>query len=215
MARYRKRNASSELMDFVLRAVFLLALLGYAPIIRWWSNIPELAKVLLVASVTFILFGSLGLMLLWKQYRKRQRAFAWQKAMFSWENSSNGKSAPQQQSARYLSDSELEEFAKRVYAKMGYKVKRTGQTGDHGVDVHLTNPKQEVELVQCKQWRKRVGEPAVRDLYGAMMHDGAVRGWIWAPSGFSKPAKKWAKGKSIVLADDEEIGRLVENAYQS
>ena len=106
----------------------------------------------------------------------------------------------------------MEDFAKQVYAKMGYKVKRTGQTGDHGVDVHLTNPKQEVELVQCKQWRKPVGEPAVRDLYGAMMHDGAVRGWIWSPSGFSKPAKKWAKGKPIILADDEEIGRLVESA---
>ena len=215
MARYRKRNAHSELIDLVLRAIFLLALLGYAPVIGWWRSLSEMTRFLLVMLLTILIFSLLGLIILWQEYRKRQRALAWQKAMFNWQNNSNGKSAPQQQSARYLSDRELEEFAKQVYAKMGYQVKHTGKTGDHGVDVRLVNPKQEVELVQCKQWRKRVGEPTVRDLYGAMMHEGAVRGWIWAPSGFSKPAQKWAKGKPIVLADDEEIGHLVESAYQA
>lgn len=214
MARRRKRNSTSELTGIILRGVFLLALFGYVPLIKWWNSIPGEAKVLLIPSLTFIILGSLGLLLVWGQYRKQQRALAWQKAMSVWQNNSKAGTVSQGQSARFLTDSELEEFAKQIYGKMEYKVKLTRQTGDHGVDVHLTNPNQEVELVQCKQWRKPVGEPAVRDLYAAMMHTGAVRGWLWAPNGFSKPARQWVKGKPIVLADDEEIGRLVESAYQ-
>lgn len=215
MARRRKRNTTSELMDIVFRAVLLLAILGYAPLIKWWNSIPPGVTIVLFVSLTFIIIGSLGLLVVWSQYRKKRRALAWQKAMSVWQNNSRTKAISQRQSARFLTDSELEEFARQIYSKMGYKVKLTRQTGDHGIDVHLTNPKQEIELVQCKQWNKAVGEPAVRDLYGAMMHTGAVRGWLWAPNGFSRPARQWAKGKPIVLADDDEIERLVESAYQA
>jgi restriction system protein len=133
--------------------------------------------------------------------------------MAAWNSSTQAGAVYQNQSARYLSDEALEEFAMKVYTKMGYQARRTGQTGDHGVDVRLINPEKQIELVQCKQWRKSVGEPQVRDLYGAMAHAKAVRGWLWAPNGFSEPAKRWAKGKPIVLVDDEEIGRLIESAY--
>jgi hypothetical protein len=48
-----------------------------------------------------------------------------------------------------------------------------------------------------------------------MMHDQTVRGWLWAPRGFSGPAKAWAKGKPIVLVDDTEINRLIGIAYKN
>jgi hypothetical protein len=73
--------------------------------------------------------------------------------------------------------------------------------GDHGIDVLLVNPNHRKEIVQCKQWSKPVGEPVLRDLYRAMMHDQAVRGWIWAPRGFSGPARTWAKGKPMLTKD--------------
>jgi restriction system protein len=76
----------------------------------------------------------------------------------------------------------------------------------------LVNPKGQKEIVQCKQWNKPVGEPQLRDLYGAMQHEKATRGWLVAPRGFSEPAKKWAKGKAIELIDDEQMGRLLQSA---
>jgi restriction system protein len=112
-----------------------------------------------------------------------------------------------------MSDVELEKFAAQVYKKMGYRAQRIGETGDHGVDVMLINPKGQKEIVQCKQWNKPIGEPVIRDLYGAMTHEGAIRSWLWAPRGFSDPAKKWTKGKAIELIDDNEIGRLIELAF--
>jgi len=133
--------------------------------------------------------------------------------MAAWENNTPAGLVSQHQSARYLSAQELEQFAAQLYAKMGYQVQRTGRTGDHGVDVYLINPEKQVELVQCKQWNRPVGEPQVRDLYGAMAHAKAVRGWLWAPRGFSEAAKQWARKKSIILVDDGEIGRLIESTY--
>ena len=134
--------------------------------------------------------------------------------MAGWQNGSRSHSMIQKQSAIHLSDLELEKLAEQVYKRLGYKVQHVGQTADHGVDVLLINPNNQKEIVQCKQWNKPVGEAVLRDLYGAMMHDQALRGWVWAPRGFSGPAKAWAKGKPIVLVDDAEINRLIGIAYK-
>ncbi len=132
--------------------------------------------------------------------------------MAGWNNA-QGSAIIQKQSAIYMSDIELEKFATQVYRKMGYHAEHNGETGDHGVDVMLMNLKNQKEIVQCKQWNKPIGEPVIRDLYGAMIHEKAIRAWVWAPRGFSQPAKSWAKGKPIELVDDEKIGQLVELAY--
>ncbi len=173
MAR-RSRNAS--LAELIVRALVLLAFLAYAPVVTWWNSMPTVTRAILVIGLTLVILSSVGLLMLWSKYRKERRSEAWQRAMTTWKDNQATAVVAQRESARFFTDRELEKFAEQVYRKMGYKVKHTGQAGDHGVDVYLINPKQEIELVQCKQWRKQVGEPQVRDLYGAMMHVGAVRG---------------------------------------
>jgi restriction system protein len=138
---------------------------------------------------------------------------AWQQAMYNWGQSIPAEHAPAHESARYFSPQELERFAGQLFKQMGYKVKLVGKSGDHGVDVRLVNPNGQVELVQCKQWHKPVGEPEVRNLAGAMVHENAIRGFIFAPGGFSQAAQRWARNKHIVLADEVEIRRMVESAY--
>ena len=134
--------------------------------------------------------------------------------MSGWQQGRPEDAIVQERSALHLSDLELEKLAEHVYKQLGYRVQHVGQTGDHGIDVLLINPTNQKEIVQCKQWSKPVGEATLRDLYGAMMHDRAARGWIWAPRGFSGPAKAWARGKPIVLVDDAEINRLITMAYK-
>ena len=131
------------------------------------------------------------------------------------KNNHPSENSPRLTSSKDLSPALLERFAVQVYRKMGYQVNHTGHSGDHGIDVYLVNPKKQVELVQCKQWHKPVGEPEVRDLMGAMTHERAVKGYIWAPGGFSNAARQWAKGKPILLMDDGEIENLVESVYNS
>jgi restriction system protein len=112
-----------------------------------------------------------------------------------------------------LTPGHLEKFAAQIFKQMGYQVKHTGRTGDHGIDVHMVNPTGQVEIVQCKQLNKPVGEAVVRELLGVIKHEKAVRGFIFAPGGFTQEARRWAKGEPIVLADEKEINRLVESAY--
>lgn len=210
----RRRRTSTELIDSIARLVILLGLFSYIPIANWWKNIPQSGRIFLLITATIAVLAGIGSIVMLRIYLKRERKSAWIRAMGGWQNREQTSVIVQKQSAIYMSDLELERFAAQIFKKMGYKVQHIGAMGDHGVDVMLVNPKNQKEIVQCKQWNKPVGEPTIRDLYGAMMHEKAARAWLWAPRGFSEPAKAWAKGKSIELVDDKKINQLIEIAFK-
>ncbi len=118
-----------------------------------------------------------------------------------------------------LSAAEFEAQVGRYFKSLGYVVRRVGKSGDHGVDLAVYTPDEGKWIVQCKRYKRRaVGEGAVRDLYGAMMHEHADRGLIFTTSTFSVHAHAWAEGKPIELVDGEElVARLHANhvRYQS
>lgn len=211
----KRRRSSRRWLSTAAGVVILLAFAVYSPILNWWQSLASTNKFLLLAGTGFVLTIGIAAVFAFLIYRNRERARIWRLAMTGWQNGSRGEEYQPKQSAMHLSDLELEKLAEHAYRKLGYRVQHVGQTGDHGIDVLLINPNNQKEIVQCKQWSKPVGEAALRDLYGAMMHGQAVRGWIWAPRGFSGPAKAWAQGKPIALVDDAEINRLVGIAYKS
>jgi hypothetical protein len=211
----KRRRSSRRWISSVAGLVILLAFAAYSPIVNWWQNLAPTNKFLLLAGTGFVTMAGTGIVFAFLIYRKQEREKIWRLAMAGWQNSGQANTIIHKQSALHLSDLELEKLAEQVYKKMGYQVQHVGQTGDHGIDVLLINPNNQKEIVQCKQWSKPVGEATLRDLYGAMMHDQAVRGWLWAPRGFSGPARAWAKGKPIVLIDDMEINRLIGIAYKN
>jgi hypothetical protein len=215
MARRRRSRKGDEF--FILIGVIAM---GMAATVEWFLSLSLATQVLIGAALTggiaFIVWGLRARrqrLTREQQLANERRAVVWGRAMARWREGAVGHIAYQVHSARLLSEVDLERFAAQLYARMGYQVKHTGQCGDHGVDVHLTNPHNQVELVQCKQWIKPVGESQVRDLYGGMGHANAVRGWLWAPNGFTRPAKRWAEDKNIYLVDDQRIGILVELVY--
>src|SRR6266705_3614074 len=56
------------------------------------------------------------------------------------------------------------------FRNLGYDVHVTPFQGDHGVDLVLTRPGENI-IVQCKHYPlSTVGEPVLRDLYGTMHH---------------------------------------------
>ena len=211
----KRRRSSRRWIPSAVGIVILIAFAAYDPIVNWWQRFPFTSKFLLLAGTGLMLMVGLAAVFAFLIYRKREHDKNWRLAMASWQSSAQREENSPKQSARHLSDLELEKLAEQVYRKLGYSVQHVGQTGDHGIDVLLINPNNQKEIVQCKQWSKPVGEAALRDLYGAMVHDQAVRGWIWAPRGFSGPAKSWAQGKPIVLVDDTEINRLIGIAYKN
>jgi HJR/Mrr/RecB family endonuclease len=208
---HRKRSSSSNGLG---GAILLLIFMAYGALAKFWESLSTEYKWIFGGLAVLALVFLIAFIVVLVIYKKKKRKEAWERAMQAWGNGNrNGNSTSQQSSAKNLSPYDLEKFAMQIYKKMGYVVRHTGHTGDHGVDVRLVDPQGKVELVQCKQWNKPVGEPEVRDLMGAMIHEKAIRGYIWAPGGFSNSARIWAKGKQIVLADEKEISQLVEIAY--
>jgi Restriction endonuclease len=109
-----------------------------------------------------------------------------------------------------LEPEEFESWSALLFQLMGYRVAQTQNTGDHGIDLELSNDRMQRGLVQCKRYRGTVGEPAVRDLYGTMMHENAERGWLLTTGAFSRQARKWCNGKPIELWDGRSLLALAK-----
>lgn len=208
MAR-RRRSSDNGLVS----GIFLILLFGYGALANFWKSLTVEERSIVSVLSALALIVAVAYIVVLIQYRKRKRNEAWLKALDALNrNARNGK-RPVFLTAQDLSPLGLEKLAARVYRQMGYRASLTELSGDHGVDVHLIAPNGQVELVQCKQWSDPVGEGVVRDFIGAMVHERAVRGYIWAPGGFSRPARQWANGKPVRLMDNNDIGRLVESVY--
>jgi len=104
-----------------------------------------------------------------------------------------------------LSPTEYENMVMELYQAYGHQARRTGATGDHGVDVVIQTKNGEKWVVQCKRWRGNVGEPIVRDFYGTMQHEKADKGAVITTGRFTQQAKEWVKGKPIYLYDGAQF----------
>ncbi len=107
-----------------------------------------------------------------------------------------------------LEPDEFEAWTSLLFQLMGYHVRNTPDTGDHGIDLEVWNADVGRGLVQCKRYRGSVGEPAVRDLYGTLMAAHATRGWLVTTGAISRQARDWAAGKPIELLDGQALVAL-------
>ncbi len=114
-----------------------------------------------------------------------------------------------------LSPRQFEELVAALFRAFGYKVRLKGRQGDHGVDLLVLASDGRKAVVQCKRWRKPVGEPVVRDLYGTMYHEKADRAFLFAVGGFTDQAREWAQGKPISLYDGADLLRLWRQAQRA
>ena len=110
-----------------------------------------------------------------------------------------------------LTPSEFEVWVQRAFQQRGYFVANTPDMADHGVDLRMVAPDGEPAIVQCKRYEGTVGEPAVRDLYGAMQHDGVPRGFLVTTGRFSSAAVQWAAGRPIELIDGSRLPALASS----
>lgn len=60
-------------------------------------------------------------------------------------------------------------------------------------------------VIQAKRYNNIVGVSAVRDLYGTLMNEGAVKGILVTTSHFGKDSIEFAKDKPITLINGQEL----------
>jgi restriction system protein len=113
---------------------------------------------------------------------------------------------------RSLSWRQFEQAIADLFRRQGFRVQETGGSQpDGGVDLILRDLGGAEHLVQCKQYRTwSVGEPKVREFYGAMAaHRTRCEGIFVTCGRFTEPARRFAHDKPIRLIDGDELLQLL------
>lgn len=105
---------------------------------------------------------------------------------------------------RQMDPVDFEMFTGWLYKLDGYRVRETAVTGDQGVDLLLYKGRKKI-VVQCKRYSGNVGQPVVRDLFGAMHHEQAHEAHLVTTGTISRHAEDWATGKPINLTDGHDL----------
>lgn len=109
---------------------------------------------------------------------------------------------------------EFETFVGWLYYRDGFTVRSTSTSGDQGIDLRLKKGKKRL-IVQCKRYSGTVGQPTVRDLYGALHHTGADGADLVTSGRISQQAESWAAGKPIRLIDGYDLVAWVNKNRRS
>jgi Holliday junction resolvasome RuvABC ATP-dependent DNA helicase subunit len=114
-----------------------------------------------------------------------------------------------------LSGQEFEVMIKALLLEMGFEAELTEVTGDGGIDIIAKLDEPFVGgryLLQCKRYSENnlVGAPEVRDFYGAVMADRAMKGIFITTSDFTAQAREFAAQSGIELVNFPKLKQLFE-----
>ncbi|WP_025718181.1 restriction endonuclease [Paenibacillus polymyxa] len=98
-----------------------------------------------------------------------------------------------------LSGTDFERLMELYYTDQGYSVQRIGGSGDHEVDLILKGKEGYKIAVQCKRWKRDVGNDIVLRLKAGKQVHGCYDAWIVTTSNFTKAAKEAADRLNIKL----------------
>jgi HJR/Mrr/RecB family endonuclease len=106
-----------------------------------------------------------------------------------------------------MSPREYELYCEDKLRKSGWDASATQASSDQGVDVEAKKAGIKI-VVQCKRYKKAVGNKAVQEIVAGIKHYKANYGVVVAPSGYTKSAIKLAESNSIRLIHHDEIDDL-------
>ncbi len=104
-----------------------------------------------------------------------------------------------------MSGSAFEEYVARLLSSQGYRVTRTGQPGDMGVDLVAGRPPDKY-AVQVKRQASPVSRRAVSDAVAATAHYRCTAAMVVTNSSFTAGARELAHSTGCQLIDRETLG---------
>lgn len=203
-----KQNPGHLLERIILGSDVVILLLAWlAPL--FVPGLTAKNRALLVSVGIFAIGFGLSLLIFTRLYRPWRRRRNWQHIMSEWEKNSALGGAPEFNLAPHLSEGGLMFLAIFLFSQIGYSAYEPGEDDPQAL-VTLVNPLGKTELVYCKQSSEPAGMDEVIFLHEAVQQVGAVKGFLWAPGGFSNEALSWAQEKPLVLADNHVIGHFFD-----
>lgn len=107
----------------------------------------------------------------------------------------------------------IRELFEKEYAKEDIKVDITQSTNDAGVDAVITDSdpiKGGKIIIQAKRYTDIVHPSAVRDLWGTVQHEGAMKGILVTTSDYGKESYEFIKNKPLSLINGENLLYMLE-----
>jgi restriction system protein len=102
----------------------------------------------------------------------------------------------------------IREVFEQEFATGGGEVKVTQASRDGGVDAVAFDPdpiRGGKIVIQAKRYSNTVGVSAVRDLYGTVMNEGAIKGLLVTTADYGPDAYEFAKGKPLTLLNGSHL----------
>ena len=106
----------------------------------------------------------------------------------------------------------IRELFEKVFSKNGGEVKITQASRDGGVDAVAFDPdpiRGGKIIIQAKRYTNVVGVSAVRDLFGTVHNEGAIKGILVTTSTYGPDAYEFAKDKPLTLLSGGELLSLL------
>ena len=113
-----------------------------------------------------------------------------------------------------LSGVDFERLILALLTRMGFHAEMTKTTGDGGIDIIAVLDKPIIGgryLFQCKRFSPDnfVGGPTVRDFYGAVTADRAIKGILITTSDFTAQAREFAEKAGVELIAMPQLNGLL------
>jgi restriction system protein len=106
----------------------------------------------------------------------------------------------------------IREVFEREFRSAGGEVRITRASRDEGVDAVVFDPdpvRGGKIIIQAKRYTNTVGVSAVRDLYGTILNEGAIKGILVTTSQFGPDSHQFAADKPITLLDGSNLLHLL------
>lgn len=112
-----------------------------------------------------------------------------------------------------LNGYEFERLVAMYYKDKGYEPQIVGGSGDHEVDIILTDPKEKYRIaVQCKHWKtKNVGNDVILRLSAGKRVHKCLDAWCITTSNYTNSAKVAAEGLNIRLLNGLHVQDQIGN----
>jgi restriction system protein len=107
----------------------------------------------------------------------------------------------------------IRELFEQEFSKSGSEVKVTQASRDGGVDAVIFDPDPihgGKTIVQAKRYTNTVGVAAVRELYGTVLNEGAMKGILVTTADYGPDAYEFAADKPLVLLNGANLLSLLE-----
>ena len=114
---------------------------------------------------------------------------------------------------RKMNPSDFEKLIAKYFKARGYTNPQViGQANDRGVDVIVTNPSGELELVQCKRYRagNNIGSAVIQRIDSYMRTRHAVCAWVITTSDFTSEGKDEARITGVRTINGKELIESLE-----